>query len=651
MLYSIKSKENGPWESNSTWNGEKVKVLNIYPRIGTEGYIENWMNSTISNSEEPAGMGLFEIDTVYIDDYNNNPDIYLKDEDGNYKYDVLCFGTYDSNNGKDLSILSKEATQDFIDSGRGVLFGHDTLCLVPGRDCHPIFETFSDQLGIIVTGSDYRRDSTTAEVVDSGFLTSYPWKISGTLNIPTTHVWGQYAGGTLSGKVWMKLTGIDYDTDEATGATKDFYLVTNNQLAMIQTGHSNGSATDDERKVFANTLFYLKQTTNNTRVKDTSFYDETNPQKPSIKVSLNQNVNGYSSGIAEINSEDIGTHYKYYVQGVTKSGADNNQNSNVVEADALSGIKGYVVSINENPNEMPELISYEEDGKTVSSVISAEGGKLKYSLDELEQNKKYYMHVYAVDNENNISDEVITEIDVKPIANNAEVSTKINTDKKNYFSSDNVVISAEATTNVSKYMAVGKIEVYDENNNLVKVIADNLTETLTSAEKWEKQFNWATDKDTIGKYSARISWYFGDKLICMDETEFNVAVKKYNVKFVDYDGTVIDTQTIEEGQGAIAPKSPQRISTDKYSYEFAGWNVDFSNITSDLIVKATYDEIVKEGVKETETPKTDNANINTNTNTNIPKSGDNAFSIKALSMVAFLSAVVAVLSKKVYKNK
>lgn len=585
----LKSKENGEWESFSTWNGEKVKVLNIYPVTWGENYLRDWMTNTISNSEEPAGMGLFEIDTVYIDDYNNNPDLYLKDEEGNYKYDVLCFGTYDGNNFKDLSELSREATQNFVDSGRGVLFSHDTICLVSDVD-NQNFATFSNQVGIIATSNRHYSPTTSVEVVDSGFLTSYPWKISETLTIPATHVYGQYAGGTLSGKVWMKLNGTECYTDEATGATNDFYLVTNNQLAMIQTGHSNGQATDDERKVFANTLFYLKQTTSNTSVRDTSFYDEASPEKPNVKISLKECMNGYTKATAEISAEDIGTNYKYYVEAMAKSSTDNNTSSNIVESTALSGIKGYVVSINENSNEMPELIQYEEDGKTISSVISAENGKLNYDLDELEYGKKYYLHVYAVDNENNVSNEMISDIDVDSIINNAEVSTKITTDKEEYFASDDVVISAEASTNISKYMTVGKIEIYDENNNIVSTIADNLTETLTSEEKWKNQFNWATNKDTIGNYTAKISWYFGDKLVAMDETKFSVALKKYNVNFVDYDGTILDTQIVEDGKDAIAPKNPERASTEKYSYNFIGWDIDFSNVTSDLTVKATYDE-------------------------------------------------------------
>ena len=57
----------------------------------------------MSDTGEPAGKGLFVIDTVYIGSYNSDPDKYLKDENGDYKYDVLMFGTYDSNAGQDLS--------------------------------------------------------------------------------------------------------------------------------------------------------------------------------------------------------------------------------------------------------------------------------------------------------------------------------------------------------------------------------------------------------------------------------------------------------------------------------------------------------------------------------------------------------------------
>ena len=59
-----------------------------------------------------------------------------------------------------------------------------------------------------------------------------------------------------------------------------YYLTTWNNTAMIQTGHSNGASTEDERKVLANTLFYLKQLTHKTEILDNSARDIANPNKP-----------------------------------------------------------------------------------------------------------------------------------------------------------------------------------------------------------------------------------------------------------------------------------------------------------------------------------------------------------------------------------
>ena len=59
-----------------------------------------------------------------------------------------------------------------------------------------------------------------------------------------------------------------------------YYLTTWNNTAMIQTGHSNGASTEDERKVLANTLFYLKQLTHKTEILDNSARDIADPNKP-----------------------------------------------------------------------------------------------------------------------------------------------------------------------------------------------------------------------------------------------------------------------------------------------------------------------------------------------------------------------------------
>ena len=75
---------------------------------------------------------------------------------------------------------------------------------------------------------------------------------------------------------------------------------------------------------------------------------------------------------------------------------------------------------------------------------------------------------------------------------------------------------------------------------------------------------------------------------CSDWFQLNidnieVFVDGYIVSFVDWDGTVIKTQCVENGESAEAPEDPIREG-----YTFTGWDVDFSCITNNLTVTAQY---------------------------------------------------------------
>ena len=109
------------------------------------------------------------------------------------------------------------------------------------------------------------------------------------------------------GNTWMEFTGTEeYDKlnlgylkkENLQNAPKGpeynykYYLTTWNNTAMIQTGHSNGNSTEDERKVLANTLFYLKQLTKKTEVLDNSARDISDPNKvEGISTIVNENNN------------------------------------------------------------------------------------------------------------------------------------------------------------------------------------------------------------------------------------------------------------------------------------------------------------------------------------------------------------------------
>ena len=64
--------------------------------------------------------------------------------------------------------------------------------------------------------------------------------------------------------------------------------------------------------------------------------------------------------------------------------------------------------------------------------------------------------------------------------------------------------------------------------------------------------------------------------------------KTYTVTFVDYDGTVLKIETVEEGQNATAPENPTRNG-----YDFIGWDKSFVNVGENITLTACYEQKIK----------------------------------------------------------
>lgn len=61
------------------------------------------------------------------------------------------------------------------------------------------------------------------------------------------------------------------------------------------------------------------------------------------------------------------------------------------------------------------------------------------------------------------------------------------------------------------------------------------------------------------------------------------TIKTYTVRFLDWNGTVLDIQTINHGSNATPPPNPTRDG-----YTFSGWSGSYTNITSDVDIVAQY---------------------------------------------------------------
>lgn len=182
MFKGYQSKDGGKtWQTISLMDYtsvKNIKVLQIYPIDSAKNQLKTWMETN------GYGKGIIKVDAVSITDFNANPNTHLKDSSGNWKYDVLFFGTWDGG-GDDLSTTSTEIVKQFIVDGKGCIFGHDTI-----YPAHPNMWTLKDYFNISGYNSSILPMNTEVYICKQGLFTTYPWNIGsvGTvLTIPNAH--------------------------------------------------------------------------------------------------------------------------------------------------------------------------------------------------------------------------------------------------------------------------------------------------------------------------------------------------------------------------------------------------------------------------------------------------------------------------------
>lgn len=342
--YKIYGRHTGAEETFSELRQYKIRVLEVHPG---EAHLGNWIAE--------YGLGQIEYHAMYIDEFNEKPEEM-------WNYDVIAFGFADVNGNKDLNMKSTLMLKEYIRAGGGVLFGHDTVTVHKKH-----FQAFAPNLNLIVEESDNRQITwcSTICVAKKGLLTTTPYelgKVNTKYRIPTSHSYFQYPYGDL----WVK-----FESDQSP------YLTTWKNCALIQTGHANGEATDEEQKLVINTIFYLAQNLKVETYLNESVPVNSKPTMPSIE-GLKMDGGKISFNIKQAERKN---GYEYYVQA-TRIDTGHTVNSTIEKIHLGPEIRGYAIAIDEEPDTIP------------ADNIIVEGNSYEGELTTL---GSCYIHVKAID--------------------------------------------------------------------------------------------------------------------------------------------------------------------------------------------------------------------------------------------------------------
>ncbi|MBR1692372.1 MAG: leucine-rich repeat protein, partial [Lachnospiraceae bacterium] len=90
---------------------------------------------------------------------------------------------------------------------------------------------------------------------------------------------------------------------------------------------------------------------------------------------------------------------------------------------------------------------------------------------------------------------------------------------------------------------------------------------------------WKPDYTNIARDMTIYAFY--------DRTLADLDAAKHTVRFIDWDDSVYNQQTVYDGEDAITPPAPERKG-----YNFTGWRQSYTNVKEDIDVYAEYEKII-----------------------------------------------------------
>ncbi len=458
-----------------------------------------------------TGEQILKVTPVSTTSFNNNPSMI-------WNYDVIMIGTWDSNALSYPSDNAVKIIEEYINSGYGILLGHDTIFSQsdPKRyEMGKLKKYFNIELGTYGQTNPAEYDYNTSwfyvsnyiTVDKTGLLTNFPYELPlGTqLTIPATHTNRQAA----LGNVWMTLVNgtdnfgnggsINNYYNAGGKGNPCYYLTTWNNTAMIQTGHSNGESTDDERKVLANTLFYLKQRTTATSSVDNSSQDFKAPYAPEISAAR---IGATSNIKVSYSAKDNGSKYSFYVEAY-----DANNSSVLLETSnkrtelVTTGTKGYYYIIDNDSRNKDFSI-------TASGVSYVESPNMTLGIS----NNGKYIHMKAIDLAGNVGEPSVLKIDIKMVAQVTIDLEGGNLDGEEGPIREDILIGNSIKLETPEKEGYTFVGWFTDSKYENKLTGDEYTpeDNVTLYAKWEKDYTITVDNDRNGHTYNSYQVFQGD---------------------------------------------------------------------------------------------------------------------------------------------
>ncbi|WP_143111733.1 DUF5057 domain-containing protein [Paenibacillus sp. BC26] len=230
----------------------KVRVLQVMPNDSDTSSLKksgNLDQSFLSKTNEYE----ISITTMKFNDFNSTGKANL-----NGNYDMLIFGLADSyNSNASITVDTANVVNNFIRTGQSVMFTHDTVFSSSENDRNTWINQFQQTTGQIEPwtnlGLSAPNTSTVVKKVNDGLLTQFPFILSDTPKVATTH--NQYFTLDLEDETvvpWYNIIGSNRDENDS---WNHYYTYSKGNVTYSGTGHTNSGFPTWEQQLFVNTMY------------------------------------------------------------------------------------------------------------------------------------------------------------------------------------------------------------------------------------------------------------------------------------------------------------------------------------------------------------------------------------------------------------